>query len=119
MKGIWPNLPAFEATVRLLDTIPGVNRMTAVTIVAEIGIDMTRFPSDRHLAAWAGVACTSNKSKNPIRIGYNPVRQKNLIRESGSHCRAAGEHFVKQCMGLVDSESMIVHPNGTIEMAGR
>lgn len=49
-------LPAFEEAVRLLDTIPGVNRMAAATIVAEIGVDMSRFPSDRHLTAWAGVA---------------------------------------------------------------
>jgi transposase len=55
-------LPAFEAAVRLLDTIPGVNRMAAATIVAEIGVDMRRFPSDRHLTAWAGVAPGSNES---------------------------------------------------------
>ena len=55
-------LPAFETAVRLLDTIPGVNRMAAATIVAEIGVDMSRFPSDRHLTAWAGVAPGSNES---------------------------------------------------------
>ena len=55
-------LPNFEEAVRLLDTIPGVNRMAAVTIVAEMGVDMTRFPSDRHLAAWAGVAPGNNET---------------------------------------------------------
>ena len=55
-------LPAFDAAVRLLDTIPGVNRMAAATIVAEIGVDMSRFASDRHLAAWAGVAPGNNES---------------------------------------------------------
>jgi transposase len=55
-------LPAFAEAVRLLDTIPGVNRMAAATIVAEIGVDMSRFPSDRHLTAWAGVAPGSNES---------------------------------------------------------
>jgi transposase len=55
-------LPAFEQAVRLLDTIPGVNRMAAATIVAEIGVDMSRFPSDRHLTAWAGVAPGNNES---------------------------------------------------------
>ena len=49
-------LPVYAEAVALLDTIPGVNRMAAATIIAEIGVDMTRFPSDRHLTAWAGVA---------------------------------------------------------------
>jgi transposase len=55
-------LPPFDLAVRLLDTIPGVNRMAAATIVAEIGVDMSRFPSDRHLTAWAGVAPGNNES---------------------------------------------------------
>ena len=55
-------LPVFEEAVGLLDTIPGVNRMAAATIVAEIGVDMSRFPSDRHLTAWAGVAPGNNES---------------------------------------------------------
>jgi transposase len=46
----------FEAAIGLLETIPGVARITAEMIVAEIGTDMSRFPSADHLAAWAGVA---------------------------------------------------------------
>jgi transposase len=46
----------FESVVELLDTIPGVGRQTAEMIVAEIGVDMSRFPSAAHLAAWAGLA---------------------------------------------------------------
>ena len=46
----------FEQAVELLDTIPGIARRTAEIIVSEIGIDMSRFPSAQHLAAWAGVA---------------------------------------------------------------
>ena len=47
---------SFEEAVGLLDTIPGVARHTAEMLVAEIGTDMSRFPSADHLAAWAGVA---------------------------------------------------------------
>jgi transposase len=47
--------PCDEA-VGLLDTMPGVARHTAEMLVAEIGTDMTRFPSADHLASWAGVA---------------------------------------------------------------
>ncbi|MBD2352813.1 IS110 family RNA-guided transposase [Trichormus variabilis] len=46
----------FEPIVELLDTIPGVGRTTAEMIVSEIGVDMSRFPSASHLAAWAGLA---------------------------------------------------------------
>jgi transposase len=46
----------FDESVGLLDTIPGVARRTADMIVAEIGTDMSRFPSADHLASWAGVA---------------------------------------------------------------
>lgn len=41
--------------------IPGVGRRTAEVIVAEVGTDMSRFPTHRHLAAWAGM-CPGNRS---------------------------------------------------------
>jgi transposase len=52
----------FEEVVVLLDTIPGVARETAENIVAEIGTDMSRFPTANHLASWAGVAPGNNES---------------------------------------------------------
>lgn len=45
-----------------LDAIPGVNRQVAEVILAELGIDMTRFPSAAHAASWAGVAPGQNES---------------------------------------------------------
>ena len=59
----------FEAAIALLDTIPGVARQTAEIIVSEIGIDMSRFPSAAHLAAWAGVAPGNNESAGKRRSG--------------------------------------------------
>ena len=55
-------LVPFRAAVELLKTIPGVNELTAQTIVAEIGVDMSRFPTAKQLAAWAGVAPASHES---------------------------------------------------------
>lgn len=52
----------FEAAVELLETIPGVSTLTAQTMVAEMGVDMSRFPTAGHLAAWAGVAPASHES---------------------------------------------------------
>jgi len=51
-----------EATMALLDTIPGIDRRTAEAIVAEVGMDVTRFPSADHLAAWAGLAPGQHES---------------------------------------------------------
>jgi transposase len=59
----------FEAAVVLLDTIPGVARETAEIIVAEIGTDMSRFPTAAHLASWAGVAPGNHESAGKRRSG--------------------------------------------------
>lgn len=53
---------SWSAAVALLDTIPGVARATAELLLAEIGIDMSRFPSAAHLARWARVCPGNNES---------------------------------------------------------
>ena len=57
-------LDPFDPThvLERLQTIPGVGLRTAQMIVAEIGLDMSRFPSAAHLASWAGVAPGKNES---------------------------------------------------------
>ena len=52
----------FEAAVAHLDTIPGVGKATAQQIVAEVGTDLSHFPTAGHLCAWAGVAPGNNQS---------------------------------------------------------
>jgi transposase len=44
------------------DTIPGIGKRNAEIIVAEIGIDMTQFPTPAHLASWAGLCPGNNES---------------------------------------------------------
>ncbi len=51
--------PMADRQLALLQTIPGVGRRTAEVLVAEIGTDMSRFPTAAHLASWAGV-CPGN-----------------------------------------------------------
>ena len=55
-------LAPFRAAIGLLMTIPGVGALTARTIVAEIGQDMTRFPSAAHLVSWAGLCPRNDES---------------------------------------------------------
>jgi transposase len=45
-----------------VDTIPGVGRRNAEQVLAEIGTDMSRFPSEAHLAGWAKLAPGNNES---------------------------------------------------------
>lgn len=52
------NAPFEEAVTRLAE-IPGFDRVTAWSLIAEIGINMDQFPSAQHLASWAGV-CPGN-----------------------------------------------------------
>lgn len=58
-----------EWAVELLDTIPGVNRIGAEIIIAEIGVDMTRFATAAHLASWAGMCPGNNESAGKHRSG--------------------------------------------------
>src|SRR5262249_28536877 len=51
--------PFVPAAVELLASIPGGGPWTAQTIIAESGVEMSRFPSAQHLASWAGV-CPGN-----------------------------------------------------------
>jgi transposase len=54
--------PFVAEAVQLLDTIPGVGEKVARTIIAEIGVDMSRFPSAGHLSSWAGMCPGNNES---------------------------------------------------------
>ena len=59
----------FESAVELLRTIPGVQRRSAEVIVAEIGTDMSVFPSAKHLASWAGQCPGNDRSAGRQRSG--------------------------------------------------
>lgn len=60
----------FEAAIAHLDQIPGVGTRAAQEILAEIGTDMSRFPTHRHLASWAKVCPGNNESAGKRRSGY-------------------------------------------------
>lgn len=55
-------LASVHESARLLTTMPGISDVTAHVIVAEIGVDMTRFASDAHLRSWAGFCPRSDES---------------------------------------------------------
>jgi transposase len=69
----------FEEDLELLDTIPGVARRTAETILAEIGSNMDQYPSAAHLCSWEG--CVRVRTKVPE--NECPVRREKGTRSSG------------------------------------
>ena len=77
-------LAPFEAQLRQLDTIPGVNERTAENMVAVIGTDMTRFPNADHLVSWAGMCPGSNQSAGKQRTSRtrkgNPILRGTLTQ---------------------------------------
>jgi len=59
----------FEPVLERVQTIPGVARKTAVSLLAEIGADMSAFPTAAHLASWAGICPGNNTSGGKRRSG--------------------------------------------------
>ena len=62
-------LAPFARQRDLLMTIPGVHQRTAEVLIAEIGVDMSTFPTPKHLASWAGVCPGQNESGGKRRSG--------------------------------------------------
>ncbi len=61
----------YEGAINLLCTIPGVNRPSAITIISEIGTDMSQFANSKRLCCWAGLTPGNNESagkKKSVRI---------------------------------------------------
>lgn len=57
-----PHLTPFDEEKELLISIPGIQESTASVILAEIGVDMSVFPSAKHFASWAGLAPGNRQS---------------------------------------------------------
>ena len=77
-----------------LDTIPGVNRIGAVSIVAETGGDMHRFPDAAHLCSWGAMCPGQNESAGKRRSGKtrkgNRYLRATLIQAGLAATRAKG-----------------------------
>lgn len=80
---------AWCQAVALLDTIPGVNQTAAEAILAETGIDMTRFATAGHLCRWAGVAPGNNESGGKRYSGRTTKGNRSLTTMLVQCARAA------------------------------
>jgi len=69
---------AYAEAANNLEAIPGIGTKSAQAIVAEIGIDMSRFPTANHLCSWAGVAPGNNESAGKRKRAKSKKGNKHL-----------------------------------------
>lgn len=89
----------YEADISLLCSIPGVDRRTAITIISEIGTDMTQFQSSKRLCCWAGLTPGNNQSagkKKTVRITRAGVYLKPaLVQAAHAAVKSTTEPYYK------------------------
>jgi len=90
----------FGRQVELLETIPGVDRRSAESIIAEIGVDMARFGSSARLASWSGMCPGNNESAGKHRSGKTRKGSKwlrvTLTESAKAAARSKGTYFSAQ-----------------------
>jgi transposase len=90
-------MPPFEQPFALLQTVPGIGRLSAAAILAEIGTDLEPFPSAEQLASWAGL-CPGSRESAGIQKGRqtthgNPYLRKTLVQCAWAAMRKQGSVF--------------------------
>ncbi len=73
---------SYENSIKLLCTIPGVDKSSAITIISEIGTDMSQFSNSKRLCCWAGLTPGNNESagkKKSVRITRAGVYLKSAL----------------------------------------
>jgi transposase len=87
-RRIEEEIAPFAPAVELLRTIPGVEGRAAEVIVAEIGTDMSRFPSAEHLASWAGL-CPGQRESAGKRKSAKTRKGSEWLRKTLTECARA------------------------------
>lgn len=90
-------LAPHKAELDLLQQIPGVDRVVGMTIIAELGTDMSIFPTSGHAAAWTGI-CPGNNESAGKRVGRatrhgNVHLSTSLVQAAFAASRKAGSYL--------------------------
>lgn len=115
--------PSFRAAVEQLDTIAGVGERGARALLAETGTDMSRFPTHKHFASWAGRCPGNHESAGKRRSGKTPAANRHLdavlteiahaaVRTKNSYFKAqyhrlAGRRGKKRAIGAVKHSLLV------------
>jgi transposase len=96
---------AYEAAAQALEVLPGIGRISAEQIIAEIGIDMSRFPTEDHICAWAGVSPGNDESAGKRRSGKtrkgNKALKKTLVQGANGAVKKHDSFFHARYQRLV------------------
>lgn len=103
-------LRPFEAQLQRLETIPGIKRRLAEVLVAEIGVDMSRFPSARHLASWAGM-CPGNNESAGKRLSGRTRKGSPWLRSALVEAAHAASR-TKECYLSAQYQRLVVRRGG-------
>jgi transposase len=94
-----------EAIIARLDTIPGIGRYVGEALIAEIGTDMSRFPTAAHLASWAGMCPGNNESAGKRLSGKtrkgSPWLRALLVQAAHAAARSRDTYLAAQYGRLV------------------
>jgi transposase len=94
----------FEAKLRRLEQQPGVGRRTAEILAAELGLDMSRFPTHRHCAAWAGMCPgqheSAGKRKRCATLRGSPWLREALVEAARAASRVKDSYPAAQYQRL-------------------
>ncbi len=90
----------FEEAVQLFCTTTGIQLRTAQNVVAECGINMTQFPTDRHFTSWLGLCPGNNESAGKRKSGKtthgNVWAKKAFVEAASAASRCKGSYFQAQ-----------------------
>jgi transposase len=100
-------LDPFAERVGRLMTIPGVDRRVAEIVLAEIGMEMDRFPTAGHLSSWAGLASGNHESAGKRQSGRttpgNRWLKTALVQSAWAASRAKGTHLSRKFRRIAGS----------------
>ena len=96
---------AYNIAAKAIEAIPGIGRISAEQIIAEIGVDMSRFPTAHHLCSWAGLSPGDNESAGKRKSGKtrkgNKTLKKTLVQCATSAVKNKDTFFYAQYQRLV------------------
>jgi transposase len=95
----------FKLELQLLQTIPGINKISAACLISEIGCDMEKFATSLHLASWAGM-CPGNNESAGKKKSTHILQGNQYIKPILVECAWAASH-VKDCYLRGKYESLV------------
>jgi transposase len=90
-RAIEQRVAGYEELIERLDTIPGIDRITAWTVIAELGTDMEVFGDPRHLASWAAL-CPGNRESGGKRMSGKTRKGNRYLRRALCQSAWAAAH---------------------------